>query len=144
MVPLDPSQAWPNALDAVVTIAFLATVVLLPAAGYVFMILDVRTYLRALRRGLTVIGRCFAFGKVPDWARCETPRAIAALGLRTPCSEAELKRAYRHRVKRLHPDRGGDQRLFLLLQANFEEALALVRAASPVDGTRPPRSRCAA
>lgn len=134
MALFDLSQNWPNALDAVVTIAFLTAVVLVPATGYVFMVLDVRAYLRSLRRGLSIIGHGFAFGEIPEWARRETPRAVAALGLRMPCSEADLKRAYRRRVKRLHPDRGGDQRRFLLLQANFEEALALVRAASATDG----------
>jgi hypothetical protein len=29
-------------------------------------------------------------------------------------------------VKRLHPDRGGDRREFLRLQAHFEQAMALV------------------
>jgi hypothetical protein len=144
MTSLDPTQAWPNAVDAVVTIAFLAAVVLVPAAGYVFMVLDVRAYLWALRRGLSVIGRGFAYGEVPEWARAETPRAIAALGLRMPCSESDLKRAYRNRVKRLHPDRGGDERLFRLLQANFEEALMLVRAASPAHEPTRPRKRHAA
>jgi hypothetical protein len=131
MASFDPTQAWPNTLDAVVTIAFLAAVILVPATGYVFMALDLLAYVRALGRGLVVIGRGFAFAEMPEWARRETPRAIAALGLRIPCTEADLKRAYRRRVKRLHPDRGGDERLFLLLQANFEEALALVRAAAP-------------
>ena len=144
MTTLDPSQAWPNTVDAVVTIAFLAAVVLLPAAGYVFMVLDLRAYLRALRRGLAVISRGFAFAEVPQWARHETPRAVAALGLQMPCSEDDLKRAYRDRVKRLHPDLGGDQRLFRLLQANFEEALSLVRAASSAEGPAWPRRRSAA
>lgn len=144
MASFDPSQPWPNAFDAVVTIVFLAAVLLVPAAGYVFMVLDVRAYLRSLRRGLSVLSHGLAFGEIPEWARCETPRAIAALGLRMPCSEADLKRAYRRRVKRLHPDRGGDQRMFLLLQANFEEALALVRAASPGDIHRRPHDSRAA
>jgi curved DNA-binding protein CbpA len=39
-------------------------------------------------------------------------------------------RSYRKKVKRLHPDRGGDQRRFLLLQADFEQSLQYVREQS--------------
>ena len=125
---------WPNSLDLSVTIAFFLVIVLLPAAGLVFMAIDLRTYWRSLRRGLAVITR--GFSGVPEWAQRETPRAIAALGLRMPCTEEDLKRAYRKRVKKLHPDHGGDERRFLLLQAHFEEALAIVGAESP-GGARP-------
>ena len=102
---------------------------LLPALGFVFMALDLRTYYRSLRRSLALVTRRL-YG-IPDWARHDTPRAIAALGLRLPCSEEDLKRAYRKRVKKLHPDHGGDERRFLLLQAHFEEALAIVAGCSP-------------
>jgi hypothetical protein len=114
-----------NAVDLVVLIGFLAIAFLLPAAGYVCMVLDLRAYLRTLRRGLIKFGS-YVFDEHPAWACNETPRAIAALGLRLPCSEADLKHAYRQRVKRLHPDHGGDQRRFLLLQSQFEEAMAII------------------
>ena len=115
---------WPNSLDLAITASFLAVFFLLPALGFVFMALDLRSYWRSLRRSLAVIGRTFS--GIPDWARNDTPRAIAALGLRLPCTEEDLKRAYRTQVQRLHPDHGGDQRRFLLLQSHFEEALAIV------------------
>lgn len=124
MIPHVASAAWPNALDVFATIGFLALVILLPAAGYVFMFLDLRAYVRSLRRGLVHISHYVHF--MPGWARHETPRAVAAFGLRLPCSEGDLKQAYRKRVLRLHPDHGGDQRRFMILQANFEEALAIV------------------
>jgi hypothetical protein len=129
MAPLIPTGPWPNSFDVVVTTVFLVVVILLPAAGYVFMALDIRAYLRSLRRGLSLIGSYLAFPEIPEWARDQTPRAIAGLGLRMPCTEAELMQAYRQRVMQLHPDLGGDERRFLILQANFEEALSLVRAA---------------
>jgi len=124
MVRMVLADTWPNSLDLVVTIAFLAVFLLVPALGYVFMALDLRAHLRALRRSLALVAR--SFSDVPDWARGDTPRAIAALGLRMPCTEEDLKRAYRRRVKELHPDHGGDERRFMLLQAHFEEALAIV------------------
>jgi hypothetical protein len=64
---------------------------------------------------------------IPAWARQETPRCLVALGLRMPCTEADVLRSYRKKVKRLHPDRGGDQRRFLVLQADFEQAIAYLR-----------------
>ena len=122
---LDQSpNSWPNSLDLSVTILFFAIIVLVPALGYVFMALDLRAYWRSLRRSVALVRR--RFSGIPDWARGDTPRAIAALGLRLPCTEEDLKRAYRTRVKKLHPDHGGDQRRFLLLQSHFEEALAIV------------------
>jgi hypothetical protein len=133
IMPYFTTDPWPNTLDAALTIAFIAVVVAVPLAGYVFMALDFRAYLRSLKRGLAVIVRGIPFVNVPDWAREHTPRAVAALGLRMPCTENDLMRAYRRRVKTMHPDHGGDQQRFLRLQADFEEALNLVRAAAAVE-----------
>src|SRR5262245_16180400 len=88
------------------------------------MILDFRAYLRSLHRGIVCVTRYV--NDVPAWARRHTPRSIAALGLEAPCTQEDLKRAYRARVKRLHPDRGGDNRKFLALQSCFEEAMQLL------------------
>jgi hypothetical protein len=106
------------------TIVFLTVIVVVPLIGYVFMVLDVRAYLRSLRRSLVLMSEVVA--GIPPWARHYTPRALAALGLRLPCTQEELMHAYRQRVKLLHPDHGGDQRRFLLLQAQFEEAKKIV------------------
>ena len=95
MHPLPTEHGWPGPFDTVVTGTFLALVVGICATGYVLMALDVRTYLRSLRRGLAVVSRYLPLYDVPDWARDHTPRAVAALGLRMPCGEDELKRAYR-------------------------------------------------
>lgn len=120
-----PPPMWPtNTLDLITAVGFLALVVLVPAAGYVFMALDFRAYLRSLKRGLIVASQTFR--GIPLWARHYTPRSVAALGLMMPCTVDELKEAYRRKVMQLHPDRGGDQRRFLLLQADFEQALAFL------------------
>ncbi len=113
---------WPDSLDATVTTIFLAAVVGIATLGYVFMVLDYRAYLRSLRRALVKVINYLP--NVPEWARVETPRCIAAFGLRMPCTKQDLMRAYRTKVKKLHPDRGGDKRRFLILQQNFEEATA--------------------
>jgi len=117
-------HSWPTSFDAAVTVTFLVLVLLVVTLGYVFMALDICSYLRSLRRALVHVGRLLP--EIPHWARHETPRSVAALGLSLPCSEDELKRAYRRRVKSLHPDRGGDQRRFLHLQQQFEQALEFV------------------
>ncbi len=131
MVHFVSSGPWPNSFDLVVTAVFLGLVILLPAVGYVLMALDFRAYLRSLHRGLALIAQ--SMYEIPEWARRETPPSIAALGLRVPCTAEDLKRAYRKRVKRLHPDHGGDQRRFLQLQAQFEEAMTLVARDSAAD-----------
>lgn len=142
MVPYVAPEPWPNSLDLAITIVFLSLAFLLPALGFVFMALDLRAYFRSLRRSLALVRR--RFYTIPQWARRDTPRAIAALGLQLPCSEEDLKRAYRRRVKKLHPDHGGDQRRFLLLQAHFEEALAIVAGYSQGSETDWPNPQSAA
>ncbi len=117
---------WPKPMDWLALAIFFAVAVGLPLLGYLFIYWDVRRWWRSLRRALVRVVRYLP--ELPDWARRDTPRCVAALGLRMPCSEEELKEAYRAKVKLLHPDRGGDKRRFLWLQSQFEEALALLEA----------------
>lgn len=128
------SQPWPNWIDLLTTAGFLALVIGIPALGYVFMVLDFRAYLRSLRRALVRMVNYFP--ELPEWVRQETPACVLALGLRMPCSEDDVKQAYREKVKQLHPDRGGDKRRFMQLQRQFEQALAYLasqRRPSDVD-----------
>ena len=116
--------SWPDGIDWTVTAGYLALAFGLAALGYVCMALDIRAYLRSLRRALVLISHYRV--ELPEWVRRDTPRCILALGLTMPCTAAEVLAAYRRKVKRLHPDRGGDRREFLRLQAHFEQAMALV------------------
>jgi hypothetical protein len=52
-------------------------------------------------------------------------KCIQMLNLSWPCTEAEVKGAYRKLVKSAHPDGGGSQELFLALQEAYEQALHL-------------------
>jgi hypothetical protein len=116
---------WPSTFDVALLIIFLAAVVLLPGLGYCFMVLDYRAYLRSLRRKIArIVG---VRNQTPEWALRDAPRCVAAFGLELPCTEAELKAAYRVRIKHLHPDVGGDRRKFLQLKTHYEEALEVVR-----------------
>ncbi len=54
-----------------------------------------------------------------------TPACLRLLGLQLPCSEADVRQAYRQRARALHPDGGGDPRAFMALRAAYEEALRL-------------------
>ncbi len=112
---------WPTAFDAATVLLFVVAAISLPALGYVFLALDIRRYLRSLNRALIRVAS--QLYSTPRWALPETPRCLAVFGLQIPCTEEELMSAYREKVKKLHPDRGGDKRRFLVLQAQFTEAM---------------------
>ncbi|HZZ27444.1 MAG TPA: J domain-containing protein [Pirellulales bacterium] len=116
---------WPDALDLAATCLLLGGLLALTLSGHVLLVLDVRVWLRTFRRALIVVTNHLP--TIPHWARMQTPRCLTALGLRLPCDEEQLMRTYRQQVKQLHPDRGGDRKRFMRLQANFEEALAFLR-----------------
>jgi hypothetical protein len=119
-----PLKSWPDGIDLIVTLGYLALLVGVAIFTPVSMGLHVRAYLRSLRRAIMVLTGYRT--ELPAWVRQQTPRCILALGLTMPCTADDVRAAYRRRVKRLHPDRGGDRRQFLRLQAHFEQALAFV------------------
>lgn len=127
-------KEWPDGFDTTVTLGYLSLAFGLPLLGYVCMALDYRAYLRSLRRALVVVSRYRP--DLPDWVRRETPRCIQALDLTLPCTSDEILAAYRRKVKRLHPDRGGDRRAFMRLQAQFEQAMRFVEGSERVNGER--------
>ncbi len=129
MSPTPATSPWPDSIDALALLSFLGLVLGCVGLGYVLMVLDVRSYLRSLRRHVVRVTQWTS--ATPSWARWHTPRCLVVFGLQLPCTESELLGAYRTRVKALHPDRGGDQRRFLQLQAYFEESLRLVREQRP-------------
>lgn len=119
------AKAWPDSVDAMLLVCYLAAIVGLPLLGYVFMVLDYRRYLRSLRRALVYVTQ--GSTSTPYWVLRDRPTCFVALDLQMPCTEEEVLAAYRERVKSLHPDRGGDMKEFLRLQHHFEQALQLVR-----------------
>jgi hypothetical protein len=117
-------HSWPDSLDATVTAGYLALALGLPILGYVCMALDIRAYLRSLRRALVLVSHYRL--ELPAWVCRDTPRCIQALGLVLPCTSDDVLAAYRQKVKVLHPDRGGNRQEFLRLQRHFEQAMGLV------------------
>jgi hypothetical protein len=113
-----------DGIDWTIAVSYLSLVFGLAALGYVCMALDIRAYLRSLRRALVVITGYRV--ELPEWVRKDTPRCILALGLTMPCTSAQILAAYRRKVKTMHPDVGGNRREFLRLQAHFEQARSLV------------------
>jgi hypothetical protein len=60
-----------------------------------------------------------------------TPRdAFALLGLTWPCSETDVRAAWKRAAFENHPDRGGTHDEFLTIHRAYEMCLALVRAAA--------------
>jgi hypothetical protein len=120
----DALKSWPDGVDWAAILWYLAIAFGVPILGYVFMVLDYRAYLRSLRRALVLVTGYRT--ELPEWMRKHTPRCILALGLVMPCTSEDVLAAYRRKVKQLHPDRGGDKKEFMRLQAHFEEAMAFV------------------
>lgn len=114
--------------DRFLIVLYLLLVIGLPTLGYWLMVIDIRAYLRALKGAMIIVKNHIA--GLPDWAKQYTPGSLRSLGLDMPCSEDEVKRAYRKLAETMHPDRGGDRQEFLLLQNQFEEAMDFVRDAN--------------
>jgi len=56
----------------------------------------------------------------------DTDAIVETLGLKTwPASRSQIRNAYRHKAKILHPDRGGDAKAFAELTAAKETALKI-------------------
>jgi hypothetical protein len=124
-------RAWPDSVDATALALYVAVAFGLPLAGYGVMAIDIRRYLRSLRRALVVVAQV-AYPGSPYWSRQDRPPCLVALDLVLPCREEQVLAAYRQRVKALHPDRGGDLQQFLKLQKHFEQAMHLARSQSKV------------
>ena len=118
------AHVWPDHVDSTILLGYAAVAFGLPLLGYVCMVLDFRAYLRSLRRALVLVSHYRP--ELPEWVRKNTPRCLLALGLTMPCTADDVLVAYRRKVKQLHPDRGGDRREFLRLQAHFEQAIEFV------------------
>ena len=121
-------------IDVVAIVIYLSLVIGLPLIGYWFMVIDIRAYLRALKGMMIVVKNHLT--EIPAWARQYTPGCIRSLGLEMPCSEEDIKKAYRTLAETMHPDRGGDRQKFMLLQREFEDALRFVRDDNPLEKRR--------
>lgn len=119
-------MAGHDLLDTMATVAFVALSLGLPALGYTLMVLDVRAYLRAVRGALVVLHKYAV--EVPPWACRQGSASLRALGLQYPCTEKNVREAYRRLAEQYHPDRGGDRTRFLRLHEHFERAIQVVRS----------------
>ena len=125
---------WPDGVDLAALAIFAGLAFGLPLFGLFLMVVDIRRYLRSLRRALVVLTYA-ARPTIPYWARRQRPPCLESLGLELPCTEEQVMAAYRRRVKELHPDKGGSLSQFLQLQRHFEQAMHLARSG---EGARRP------
>lgn len=119
----------PGALLAL--LVFCTVAIGLPLLGNILMVIDIRRYLRSLRRALVVVAYAVRPG-MPYWARRTRPPCLETLGLDLPCTEEQVLTAYRRKVKEMHPDKGGSLQKFLQLQKHFEQAMYLARSQAKV------------
>jgi hypothetical protein len=63
-----------------------------------------------------------------DDATTATPPAHTVLGVERDASEAEIRRAYRERLKEVHPDHGGTQKQFERLQEARDDMTENIQA----------------
>ena len=117
--------AWPDSIDSSTIFLFVLLAFGLPFLGYFLLALDIRAYLRSLRGALLVVTHFVT--EAPRWEHHRTPYCLRALGLTVPCTEKEVKEAYRRLAKEMHPDRGGDIARFRKLNHQFEKALQYVQ-----------------
>jgi hypothetical protein len=122
------ARTWPDAIDGLALLLAIA-IACLPIVGYVLMVIDIRAWMRALKGALVRV--VFHFPEMPAWARYHTPYCFKALGLSLPCTESDVKIAYRQLAEQTHPDRGGDRQKFLQLQRHFENAVQFLKDHEP-------------
>ena len=125
------ARSWPDPIDLAALVTFLGLAFGLPVFGYVLMAIDIRRYLRSLRRALVVLTRTVN-PYSPYWARRDRPPCLETFDLKLPCTEEQVLEAYRRKVKQMHPDKGGSLQKFLQLQKHFEQAMYLARTKSKI------------
>lgn len=68
------------------------------------------------------LGRGVGQGRPPERERERAAAAFAVLGLPDSADAATVRRAYRDRVKEVHPDQGGDEDEFQKIRAAYDTA----------------------
>lgn len=119
---------WPDPIDYIVIISLTIALVVAVVLGFGFMFFDLRAWHRAWRKALAIVRDYLPH--IPAWAKYQTPGCLLSFGLRMPCTEADLLREYRKKVKHIHPDRGGDRKRFMKFQNDFEASLEFLRVSS--------------
>lgn len=62
----------------------------------------------------------------PSTVQTPQPPCLVHLGLSLPCTAEDVRVAFQKRVRKVHPDRGGDIEAFVRLRAAYHEALGLL------------------
>ena len=74
-------------------------------------------------------GRGRHIPRLPARRAPSTPACLRLLGLSLPCSQADVRRAFRQQAFDAHPDRSsGTHGAFVALQQAYEDALGLLAA----------------
>ena len=82
---------------------------------------------RATRRANRhVFGSTSRHCQVTPETMAPIPACLQRLGVSWPCSQHEVRQAFRQHVKVIHPDRGGSSESFQRLYKAYQEALALL------------------
>ena len=72
---------WPDSLDLAVTFLLFGAMIALTVSGHVLMVLDIRAWMRSLRRALIVVTDHLPH--FPRWSRHQTPTLFGGDGAAT-------------------------------------------------------------
>lgn len=97
------------------------------------VVLSLEDLARMVERGIYDLSTWVAGMKMlPEPEKVEP--CFLALGFdAAPTSIAQVKEKYRRLAKVIHPDAGGDEKSFRMLQENYEKCLALMEGANDAD-----------
>ena len=95
------------------------------------VVLSLEDLARMVERGIYDLSTWVAGMKYLPAAPSMEPCFTALYFERRPETQDEVKAQFKHLAKTMHPDVGGDERLFVALRENYEKCMELIKEVTP-------------